>query len=136
VALGRLGGKKGGAARARALSADRRRAIAKRAAEARWGNLPESVRRLLKSYDSDQLSWTNVDDRYAIVREILQRGSEDARRWLAGKLTHQEIRDLIARFRAAGFDEIQRRDLRRDFALGPEDVPVRPFLGFVWGTSP
>jgi hypothetical protein len=37
VALGRLGGKKGGAARAASLTAEQRRAIAERAAAARWG---------------------------------------------------------------------------------------------------
>ena len=36
VALGRLGGLKGGTARAKALSANKRREIAKKAAEARW----------------------------------------------------------------------------------------------------
>jgi hypothetical protein len=36
VALGRLGGKKGGPARANKLSAERRSEIAKKAAEARW----------------------------------------------------------------------------------------------------
>ena len=36
VALGRLGGAKGGAARAAALSPTKRRAIAKKAAKARW----------------------------------------------------------------------------------------------------
>jgi len=36
VALGRLGGLKGGAARAKKLSASRRRAIAKQAAKSRW----------------------------------------------------------------------------------------------------
>jgi hypothetical protein len=36
VALGRLGGVKGGKARAESLSAKRRKAIAKLAAEARW----------------------------------------------------------------------------------------------------
>jgi len=36
VTLGRLGGKKGGPARAKALSAERRREIARKAAEARW----------------------------------------------------------------------------------------------------
>lgn len=36
AALGRLGGKKGGPARALKLSAERRREIAKKAAEARW----------------------------------------------------------------------------------------------------
>ena len=36
VALGRLGGMKGGKARAEALSPRKRKAIAKKAAEARW----------------------------------------------------------------------------------------------------
>jgi len=36
VALGRLGGKKGGRARAESLSAKRRREIARRAAKLRW----------------------------------------------------------------------------------------------------
>lgn len=40
VALGRLGGKKGGAARAKALSKKQRTAIAKKAAAARWGKTP------------------------------------------------------------------------------------------------
>lgn len=38
VELGRLGGKKGGPARAKRLSADKRSKIAKKAAEARWSN--------------------------------------------------------------------------------------------------
>ena len=37
VALGQLGGLKGGKARAEKLSAKRRKEIAKKAAEARWG---------------------------------------------------------------------------------------------------
>ncbi|MBI4468863.1 MAG: hypothetical protein HY650_06015 [Acidobacteria bacterium] len=37
VALGRLGGQKGGPARAKSLSAKKRSAIAKKAAKARWG---------------------------------------------------------------------------------------------------
>lgn len=36
VALGKLGGKKGGKARAAALSPERRREIARKAARARW----------------------------------------------------------------------------------------------------
>ena len=36
VALGRLGGQKGGKARAKKLTAEQRREIARRAAEARW----------------------------------------------------------------------------------------------------
>ena len=37
VALGRLGGKKGGRARAEKLTAEQRKAIAQKAAQARWG---------------------------------------------------------------------------------------------------
>lgn len=40
VALGRLGGKKGGKARADALSPAKRKAIAKKAAAARWKKAP------------------------------------------------------------------------------------------------
>lgn len=40
VALGKLGGAKGGAARAAALSPRKRSAIAKKAALARWGKEP------------------------------------------------------------------------------------------------
>jgi hypothetical protein len=36
VALGKLGGRKGGKARAEKLSSERRKEIAKKAAEARW----------------------------------------------------------------------------------------------------
>jgi hypothetical protein len=36
VALGKIGGRKGGAARAKALSPAKRRAIAKKAAKSRW----------------------------------------------------------------------------------------------------
>ena len=42
VALGKLGGAKGGAARAAALSPAKRKAIAKKAAQARWQASPSS----------------------------------------------------------------------------------------------
>ncbi len=40
VALGRLGGLKGGKARTEKLSPERRKEIAQKAAQARWGNKP------------------------------------------------------------------------------------------------
>jgi hypothetical protein len=40
VALGRLGGKKGGKARAAKLTPEQRREIARKAAEKRWGKQP------------------------------------------------------------------------------------------------
>ena len=42
VALGRLGGKKGGPARAKKLTKDQRREFARRAAEARWNRRSSS----------------------------------------------------------------------------------------------
>lgn len=42
VALGRLGGRKGGKARAASLTKEQRSEIAKKAAAARWGNRDES----------------------------------------------------------------------------------------------
>src|SRR5581483_9920988 len=100
VALGRLGGSKGGharaktlspmrrreiaraagAARARALSATERKEFSRRAAAVRWApkfriataaQAPVTVRRLLKSYDPAELRWASADHRYAIVRAIL-----------------------------------------------------------------
>lgn len=43
VALGRLGGKKGGKARAAKLTPEERKAIAKKAAESRWRNKTEDA---------------------------------------------------------------------------------------------
>jgi hypothetical protein len=40
VALGKLGGKKGGAARAKKLTPEQRKAIAQKAARARWNKRP------------------------------------------------------------------------------------------------
>jgi hypothetical protein len=39
--LGKLGGLKGGKARAAKLTPEQRTAIAKKAADSRWGNVPE-----------------------------------------------------------------------------------------------
>jgi hypothetical protein len=44
VALGKLGGKKGGPARAAKLSKEQRAEIAKKAAQARWGKKAEKSR--------------------------------------------------------------------------------------------
>jgi len=44
VALGRLGGKKGGPARAKKLTPEQRREIAQRAARARWSRVSREAR--------------------------------------------------------------------------------------------
>lgn len=148
VALGRLGGLKGGPlggrARALSLSPERRRAIAQLAAQKRWGAaktkpkaaaktpLPLAVAQLLKTYDVAKLNWMNDDDRYAIVREIVRRGSRPARTWLNGMLSESGVRELLRQYAGAGFNEPERKLLRKRYLLTKQDVPERAFLGFEW----
>jgi len=150
VALGRLGGLKGGPlggrARALSLSPERRSAIAKLAAQKRWGAtkikpqasakllLPLPVAQLLKTYDVAKLDWMKQDDRYAIVREIVRRGSRPARTWLKGMLSESGVRELLRQYAGAGFNEPERKLLRKRYLLTKQDVPEHAFLGFVRGS--
>jgi hypothetical protein len=155
VALGRLGGVKGGLARAKALSPRRRReiakqagaaralalsaaerqAVARRAAAARWApkarivtaaEAPAVVRRLLKSYDPAHLRWAKLNHRYVIVREVLLRGDDRAVRWLRGLLFPRQLRDLMRRFAGAGCNDIERQKLRTALHLTVDDIPGEP----------
>jgi hypothetical protein len=90
--------------------------------------LPVFVSRLLKSYDLRALHWTEQADRYAIVREILERGSVEAREWLDEHLTFGQVRELLTEFRGAGFDEPARARLRQKYNLTLNEIPARPFV--------
>jgi hypothetical protein len=134
VALGRLGGAKGGparakslsprrrreiakragAARARALSPSKRQELARRAAAARWGHdlrivtaadAPPSVRRLLRNYGPERLHWAKRDHKYVIVRAILLRGDDHAVQWL---------RSVLSARRTSVGSGLPRRGLRRN----------------------
>jgi len=153
VALGRLGGAKGGlaraksltprrrseiakhagVARARALSAAERSELAQRAATARWSRhvvivtvaeAPAAVRRLLARYEPAQLRWARADHRYVVVREILLRGGDAAVRWLRSILPAQKLRRLIQHFAGAGCSEVERQKLRRALHLTAKDIPI------------
>ena len=160
VELGKLGGSKGGKARAEALSPRERRdiainaghlraaslsparrsAIARRAAIARWSkdltgmDTPAPVRSLLKTYNPADLRWINPDDRYAIVCEILIRGNSEARQWLDQMLDLDQVRQLVKEYRGTGCTEPDRVRLRTEFNLSADDIPVRPWphLGMGW----
>jgi len=161
VALGRLGGLVGGPARAKALGAKRRQEIATRAglarttalspreraglarlaARARWAtaravtsgaDAPQSVRRLLKSYEPAALRWSEPGHRYVIVREIVLRGDDEALRWLRSVLGRNQVRALVRRHGGAGVSEPDRAKLRKDLDLTSADIPFRPYLGFKW----
>jgi hypothetical protein len=93
-------------------------------------DLPLSVLQLIKSYDVSALRWERSEDRYAIVREILDRGSPEARDWLWTQLTRGEIQRLLREFRGAGFDEPGRAKLRAEFGLSTDEIPVRPFVAW------
>jgi hypothetical protein len=93
-------------------------------------DLPVSVLQLIKSYDVAALQWDRAEDRYAIVREILDRGSPDAWRWLHTQLTREDTRRLLCEFRGAGFDEPARARLRAEYNLTTEDIPVRAFIAW------
>jgi hypothetical protein len=160
VALGRLGGVKGGVARAKALTPRRRRqiakhaaaaralamspsqrqAVARRAAAARWSKsriltaaeAPAGVRTLLSNYDLAQLRWAKSNHRYVIVREVLLRGDDRAVSWLRGLLFPREMRDLIRRYRGAGCNEVERRKLRAALHLTVDDISARADLESRW----
>jgi hypothetical protein len=152
VALGRLGGAKGGPARAKALSARRRSQIAKRAATARAASMsaherqelarraaairwstrslianaadgPSYVRHLLGKFDPSSLRWSNRDHRYVIVREILLRGDDRAVQWLRGFFPARDMRNLVRSYAGAGCSEGERQKLRRALRLSLHDVP-------------
>ncbi len=146
VALGRLGGlaggHRGGLARAAKLSPERRREIALKAAAARWGApvtietasaFPLAVRQLLKTYNPAQLRWEVPTDRWAIVSAILTRRAPDARSWLDGRLTLDQLRELVRQFKGAGLNELERAKLRAELGLTEADIPKRPFVGLDWG---
>lgn len=123
------------------MSVRERRERARFAAAARWAarrsivtvpDAPETVRRLLKSYDPATLRWSKADDRYAVVREILVRGDEAANRWLRGVLSRDQVRELVRRYAGAGCNEPEREKLRKELRLGPEAIPVRPYMGLKW----
>ena len=104
VALGRLGARagaaRGGRARALALSADRRRAIAREAAEARWGRLPEMLRELFWNYRFEELRLPHDLD--LVMLHVLTYGNESHRRWLVRRFGDDGVRAWILRNRGRG----------------------------------
>ncbi len=127
-----------GTARSQSLTAAERRESARHAAKARWARAgkiqtaeqaPLAVRRLLKGSGLAALRWSNRDDRYAVAKEIVLRGDEAARTWLASMLSARQVRALVISYRGAGCNEADRKKLRHDLALSAADISVRPSVG-------
>jgi hypothetical protein len=97
VALGRLGGlkggRKGGRARAAALSGPRRVQIARAAAAARWGRLPQELAVLFPGYRLDDLSLPR--DRNLVMLHVLSQGGRQHKRWLVRRFGGEGVRRWI-----------------------------------------
>jgi len=101
VALGMLGGSKGGLIRASKLSPARRREIGKQAAAARWeGRLPELVRPLFWSYRFEDLRLPESLD--LLMLHTLTYGTTEQRNWLHRRFGVDGIRRWIKNRRGKG----------------------------------
>jgi len=106
VALGRLGGAKGGQARSASLSPDRRREIARATAAARWtGSLPDMLRSAFWNYSFEELNI--ADHRDLIIFQVLASGSSEQKAWLRRRLGDDEIERWIRARKARGLTVVQ-----------------------------
>ena len=106
VALGRLGGRKGGAARAARMLPDRRKEISKLAAAARWdGRLPELLRPLFWSYRFEELRLPDSKD--LVMLHVLTYGDTKQRNWLRRRFVPEEIRRWISDRKGKGLTVAQ-----------------------------
>jgi len=101
VALGRLGGRKGGPARARALSQPRRRAIGRRGAAARWqGELPELLRPLFWQNGLEDINFSEHIDH--VMLHVLTYGNAPQINWLRRRVGDEGIRRWIVARKGRG----------------------------------
>jgi hypothetical protein len=106
VALGRLGGPKGAAARARSLSPERRREIARAAAEARWnGRLPELLRPLFWQYRFEEVRLPAAIDE--VMLHVLAYGRPEHVNWLRARFGDDAIREWIRARQGRGLTRAQ-----------------------------
>lgn len=109
VALGRLGGlrggKRGGRARAAALSPQRRRRIARDAARARWGVLPESLRSVFPGTRLENIALPQHRD--MVIMQVLARGGREHVRWLVRRFGDKGIRAWLVARKGRGLSAAQ-----------------------------
>jgi hypothetical protein len=106
VALGRLGGLKGGPARARALQRSQRQAISRRAAAARWqGALPEILRPLFWQGRLEDVNLVDHVDH--VLLQVLANGDGRQIHWLRRRLGDDRIRKWIVARKGKGLSRMQ-----------------------------
>jgi hypothetical protein len=150
------GASKGGIARAKALSAERRAEIARTAGQARAAKLspiqrselahlaavarwsrrprvatakdaPGAVKRALRNCNPAELIWADPGHRYMIAWQVMVRGAPAAVKWLRNLLRPKDIRELVRRNRGVGCTEPEREKLRKKLRLSSVEIPVRPY---------
>ena len=106
VALGRLGGPKGAAARARNMTPERRREIARAAAEARWnGRLPDLLRPLFWQYRFEDLRLPDALNE--VMLHVLANGRSQHLNWLRARFGNDGIKRWIRTRRGRGLTRAQ-----------------------------
>jgi hypothetical protein len=101
VALGKLGGAKGGRARSQNLTPERRKEIARAAATARWtGGLPESLRSAFWQYRFEDLNAAN--DRELVFWHVITGAKAEHVVWLRRRFGDEAIEAWIRARKARG----------------------------------
>ena len=107
--LGRRGGLKGGVARAKALSPQRRSEIARRAIRARWDErLPSELRDLFWEFDAREMRVAKA--KATIFLKVLTRGREAHNAWLAQRFGRQQVRAWIVERHGRGITTATMRE--------------------------
>ena len=115
-------GRKGGIARARKLSPARRNEIAREAARARWGALPERFRPYFWNFDSVVLP----DWKDCVLVNLLGVADDDVRDWLLSHFSIHEIRRWLSSRKGGGLsdEQLSRWVGARTIAAWRSEAPV------------
>lgn len=65
--------------------------------------LPQSVKICLWSYDTSKMSLSSPTDRYMIILNVLNHGTENAIRWLLQNFSEKEIKQAIKKSYASAW---------------------------------
>ena len=115
--LGRRGGLKGGAARAKALSARRRTQIARLAVRARWEErLPAELHALFWEFDVRKLRVAKA--KTTIFLKVLTRGRKAHKTWLARRFGRERVRAWIVERHGRGITTAT----MRQWGVAEEDI--------------
>ena len=64
---------------------------------------PKAVKVCLWSYDTNKMSLSNPDDRFTLIFNVLNYGSETATQWLQEHFSEKEIKEVIKKSYASAW---------------------------------